>query len=70
MFSFAGDTVLDPFVGTGTTSLAALNTGRNSIGVEIERKYLAQAQARLRDTVGLFRESGPSRCQVILNGNP
>jgi len=70
MFSFAGDTVLDPFVGTGTTSLAALNTGRNSIGVEIERKYLAQALARLRDAVGLLRESGPSRCQVILNGNP
>ena len=70
MFSFAGDTVLDPFVGTGTTSLAALNTGRNSIGVEIERKYLAQAHARLLDAVGLFRESGPSRCHVILNGNP
>jgi modification methylase len=71
MFSFAGDTVLDPFVGTGTTSLAALNTGRNSIGVEIERKYLAQAHARLLDVVGLFRESGPSRCHVTLNdGNP
>jgi DNA modification methylase len=66
MFSFAGDTVLDPFVGTGTTSLAALNTGRNSIGVEIERKYLAQAHARLLGAVGLFRESGPSRCHVIL----
>jgi modification methylase len=70
MFSFAGDTVLDPFVGTGTTSLAALNTGRNSIGVEVERKYLAQAHARLRDAVGLLRESGPARCQVFLNGNP
>jgi site-specific DNA-methyltransferase (adenine-specific) len=70
MFSFAGDTVLDPFVGTGTTSLAALNTGRNSIGVEIEPRYLAQAYARMRDAVGLLRESGPSRCHVILNGNP
>lgn len=68
MFSFAGDTVLDPFVGTGTTSLAALNTGRNSIGVDIERKYLDQAHARLHDAVGLFHESGPSRAHIIFNG--
>jgi modification methylase len=42
MFSFAGDTILDPFIGTGTTSLAAATAGRNSIGVEIEPKYLAR----------------------------
>lgn len=69
MFSFAGDTVLDPFVGTGTSSLAALNTGRNSIGVDIERKYLVQAHARLLDATGLFRESGPTRSNIIFNGN-
>jgi len=68
MFSFAGDTVLDPFVGTGTTSLAALNTGRNSIGVDVEPTYLFQAHARLLDTAGLLRESGPTRAQVLLNG--
>lgn len=70
MFSFAGDTVLDPFVGTGTTSLAALNTGRNSIGVDVERTYLHQAHARLLDAVGLFRESGPTRSDIVFNGNP
>ncbi|MBI3746958.1 MAG: site-specific DNA-methyltransferase [Chloroflexi bacterium] len=48
MFSFVGDTVLDPFVGTGTTSLAAAIYGRNSIGVEIDPKYLAQSAERLR----------------------
>lgn len=69
MFSFAGDTVLDPFVGTGTTSLAALNTGRNSIGVDVERTYLHQAHARLLDAVGLFRESGPTRSDIVFNGN-
>jgi DNA modification methylase len=37
MFSFVGDTVLDPFSGTGTTSLAAAKWGRNSIGVEIDK---------------------------------
>src|SRR5205085_7508930 len=40
LFSFAGDTVMDPFAGTGTTAIAAMNSGRNSISVEIERKYL------------------------------
>ena len=70
MFSFAGDTVLDPFAGTGTTALAALNTGRNSISVDIEPKYLSKAHARLHDAVGLLRESGATRAQIISNGNP
>jgi DNA modification methylase len=47
MFSFAGDVVLDPFAGTGTTNLAALETERNSIGVEIEPKYLSMIERRL-----------------------
>lgn len=49
MFSFAGDTVLDPFLGTGTTSVAAARWGRNSIGVEIDPDYLAGAIKRLRN---------------------
>lgn len=48
MFSFVGDTVLDPFVGTGTTMLAAARWGRNSIGIEIEPSYLKFAEKRLR----------------------
>lgn len=47
MFSFAGDTVLDPFAGTGTTSLAAIEAGRNSIGIEIEPTYIDQIEKRL-----------------------
>lgn len=39
MFSFTGDTVLDPFCGSGTTLIAALKHGRNSIGIEIEPEY-------------------------------
>ena len=39
MFSFAGETVLDPFAGSGTTSLAAKNLGRNSIGYEINKDF-------------------------------
>jgi len=40
MFSFVGDTVLDPFVGSGTTSLAAKNLNRNSIGYEINEGFV------------------------------
>ncbi|MCX8051993.1 MAG: site-specific DNA-methyltransferase [Chlorobi bacterium] len=40
MFSFIGETVLDPFLGSGTTSLAAKNLGRNSIGYEINSEFL------------------------------
>jgi DNA modification methylase len=48
MFSFVGDTVLDPFVGTGTTMISAAATGRNSIGIEIDPDYLEYAYQRLR----------------------
>jgi DNA modification methylase len=47
MFSFVGDTVLDPFVGSGTTVQAAIQSGRNAIGVDIEDSYLRYARARI-----------------------
>lgn len=51
MFSFVGDTVLDPFLGTGTTTVAAARWGRNSVGVEVSGEYVAMAQARIeKDT--------------------
>jgi site-specific DNA-methyltransferase (adenine-specific) len=40
MFTFVGDTVLDPFLGSGTTALAAKNTERNSIGYEVNPDFL------------------------------
>jgi DNA modification methylase len=55
MFSFVGDTVLDPFLGTGTTSVAAAKWGRNSVGIEIDAHYLADAEKRIeRETRRLF----------------
>jgi DNA modification methylase len=47
MFSFVGDTVLDPFMGTGTTNVAAAQWGRHSIGVEIDQRYFNLVPKRL-----------------------
>jgi DNA modification methylase len=55
MFSFTADTVLDPFMGTGTTLLAAARCGRNGIGVEVDDSYLQKAKSRLEsETDELF----------------
>jgi DNA modification methylase len=55
MFSFVGDTVLDPFMGTGTTTVAAAKWGRNSIGFEIDPHYYNLAQNRIsEETSSLF----------------
>ena len=55
MFSFTGDTVLDPFCGSGTTMVAALRTGRNSIGIEIDSEYCRMAARYLKaETCDLF----------------
>jgi DNA modification methylase len=51
MFSFVGDTVLDPFCGTGTTSVAAAHCGRNSVGVEVEPTYHQMAVERARAAI-------------------
>ena len=52
MFSFVGDTVLDPFMGTGTTTVAAAKWARNSIGVEIDPHYFRMADRRIRQSTG------------------
>jgi len=48
MFSFWGDTVLDPFCGTGTTMLAAMKCNRNSIGIEVDKEYCHMTLNRLK----------------------
>lgn len=49
MFSFVGDTVLDPFMGTGSTNVACARWGRNSIGIEVDPAYFEMARTRLVD---------------------
>jgi len=52
MFSFVGDTVLDPFMGSGSTAIAAGRWGRHSIGYEIEPDYLKIAEDRIQNEFG------------------
>ncbi len=55
MYSVYGDTVLDPFWGTGTTSLAAMTAGRNSVGYELEREFTKVFQDRVGDAPNFSR---------------
>jgi DNA modification methylase len=56
MYSVYGDTVLDPFWGTGTTSLAACVAGRSSVGVERDPDLAAAFDDRIRDAPGISRD--------------
>ncbi len=58
IFTFVGETVLDPFLGSGTTSLAALLTNRNSVGYEINKEFLPIIRNKLKiDSNALFQEN-------------
>ncbi|MBD3256951.1 site-specific DNA-methyltransferase [candidate division GN15 bacterium] len=52
MFSFVGETVLDPFLGSGTTSLAAMNQGRHSVGYEVNAEFVPMIEQRLAGSNG------------------
>ena len=65
MFSFAGDTVLDPFAGSGSTAVAALRTGRSSISFDIEPRYVAASVQRLREEMDRPVLAGPQRRELV-----
>jgi site-specific DNA-methyltransferase (adenine-specific) len=50
LYTFKGDVVLDPFCGSGTTCLAARNSGRHYVGYEIEPEYVKLAEERITNT--------------------
>lgn len=67
MFSFWGDTVLDPFCGTGTTMLAAMKSNRNSIGIELDQAYCRMTTNRLQDEAKTFFSN--TRVEVEIQSN-
>ena len=56
MFTFPGETALDPFIGSGTTAIAAMQLGRNSIGFEINQECKKTIKRRMSGTKDLFSE--------------
>lgn len=77
MFSFVGDVVLDPFLGSGTTIKAALNLERNSIGYEINEKFLpvikkkiGLTQGELRDKVELVKRDKAVKIENVVDYIP
>jgi site-specific DNA-methyltransferase (adenine-specific) len=52
LYTFKGDLVLDPFIGSGTTAVAAVESGRHFIGYETEAAYLEIARARVAAAQG------------------
>ncbi len=68
MFTFIGETVLDPFLGSGTTSLAAMLLNRNSIGYEINEDFLPVIKEKLEgNQPSLFRKNIQYQKQPPLN---
>jgi len=63
MYSLQEDTVLDPFLGTGTTTAACIATGRNSVGVEVDESLRNTIYANIENAVELGGERAYSRLQ-------
>ena len=62
-FTKRGDTVVDPFLGTGSSLVACLETGRNGFGIEVMEKYSSIAESRLRIVAG--EADSPSTVKVL-----
>ena len=61
LYTFAGDVVLDPFMGTGATALAAAQDGRRYVGYDVKQEYCRRAEERLKQVI---RERSPSDADV------
>lgn len=75
MFSFVGDTICDPFMGSGTTALAAMKLGRNTIGYEINREFRRYYHEKLSNdsSDGYFEfydDNNPVDTHKLLNALP
>ena len=73
MYSIKGDTVLDPFLGTGTTSIAAITSERNSIGVEIDEDLRGIVHANMLDSVekgNKYNERRIKQHEVFVKARP
>ena len=58
LYTFEGDVVLDPFIGSGQAALAAIKTDRHYVGYDIEEKYVKLAEKRIREFIIEFKSPG------------
>lgn len=65
LYTFVGEVVLDPFMGSGQTAIAALKTGRHYVGYEIDPKYAELALARITAACGQLRLEFDNRTSVV-----
>jgi DNA modification methylase len=65
MFSFAGDTVVDPFAGMGSTAIAAIKAGRHSMSGEIDPTYATLARTKIRRAIVLPRMVGAVQAEIL-----
>lgn len=65
LFSFAGDTVLDPFGGTGSTAVAAIATGRSSVSLDIEPAYVDLARKNINRAIAEPRAVGAVKAMLV-----
>jgi modification methylase len=73
LYTYRGDLVLDPFVGSGTTAVAALRTERHFAGYDTDPQYVASAKIRIdgeRSRLETVRESESESLRVVLSGGP
>jgi len=73
LYTYSGDLVLDPFIGSGTTAIAALRTRRHYLGYDLEPSYVELARARVRrekETLQRLRESDNEPRRVVLSSGP
>lgn len=69
MFSFAGDTILDPFGGTGATAIAAASAGRNSVTAEVESSYVDMAARNIAKMIGQKRIFGAFEAELLIHND-
>lgn len=67
MFSIYGDTILDPFWGTGTTTIAAMICGRNSIGYEINAEFRQMFRSKVKEVNSLSKKVNTERLKAHIN---
>ena len=57
LYTFENDLILDPFIGSGTCAIAAIQTGRHFIGYDLEKRYITQAQIRIEKELHLIQNT-------------